>query len=263
MTHSVVRIQTTNATLIFRSDSLGRRRQTERLLRTRNGSSRSLLRMQLCWEIIYNTSTAAVGKEERRRKRVSNAIDSGRRKMNARPSINRELGGLSEPSPEGGQFARPSPHRKFHRRARGALIRRRSSIERWKFGYVIFSQATNTSARTALSLFVVLASIKRDERATVEYGKSKIKVFLPFLERRRSREEENLIQVDYKGCSSSSPDTLSAIFPTIPFFSARLLAGNPKTRRHWPALWLTDEPFSTAESYFFSFFLLSLHIMRR
>lgn len=89
MTHSVVRIQTTNATLIFRSDSLGRRRQTERLLRTRNGSSRSLLRMQLCWEIIYNTSTAAVGKEERRRKRVSNAIDSGRRKMNARPSINR------------------------------------------------------------------------------------------------------------------------------------------------------------------------------
>lgn len=55
--------------------------------------------------------------------------------------------------------------------------------------------------------------------------------FFSVLERRRSREEENLIQVDYRG-SSSSPDTLSAIFPTIPFFSARSLAGNLKTRRH-------------------------------
>lgn len=71
------------------------------------------------------------------------------------------------------------------------------------------------------SVLAVPWSRKRDERATVEYdGKSKIKVFLLFGASSVGWVRRHLIQVDYKGSSSSSPDTLSAIFPTIPFFFA-------------------------------------------
>lgn len=71
------------------------------------------------------------------------------------------------------------------------------------------------------SVLAVPWSRKRDERATVEYdGKSKIKVFLLFGASSVGWVRRHLIQVDYKGSPSSSPDTLSAIFPTIPFFFA-------------------------------------------
>lgn len=121
------------------------------------------------------------GKKERRRKRVSNAIDSGRRRIIARPSINRVSWVVYRRTVARGRPIWPSiPHRKFHRRARGALIRRRSSIERWKFGWLRDFFTSHQHWRTTCALSVVLASRKRDERATVEYGKSKIKVFLLF-----------------------------------------------------------------------------------
>lgn len=88
MTQSVVRIQTTNATLIFRSDSLGRRRQTERCFSLAT-AVRSLAHAAVLGNYLQHMHSGRGGKKERRRKRVSNAIDIGRRETNARPSINR------------------------------------------------------------------------------------------------------------------------------------------------------------------------------